>query len=323
MTRYHLHGLTVESPVLLRADVARRHDAPPDLVVEYRGERAVPDELCPGALLQGYTSGSQLLCTTVRCDDGSTVLRLHGSVEFEICPDRRTVQAWNDPRCSLEMLGIFVVGHLLSTVLALRGETVLHASAVEIDGIAVAFVADSGIGKSTMAALACARGARFVTDDVLRLRECPDPGLWCWPGPTENRLRRDLTDISPTYHGTATRTSADGRTVWSPRGTNRDRCRLGAIVLPAPEREQEHLEMRLLPPATALVELSRRPRIHGWLDHRVLTDAFRTLTRIVRDVPVYTARVPWGPPFDDAVVDALLERCLGAPTTCASRLAQA
>ena len=200
--------------------MARRHDAPPDLVVEYRGERAVPDELCPGTLLQGYTSGSQLLCTTVQCDDGSTVLRLHGSVEFEICPDRRTVQAWNDPRCSIEMLGIFVVGHLLSTVLALRGETVLHASAVEIDGTAVAFVADSGIGKSTMAALACARGARFVTDDVLRLRECPDPGLWCWPGPTENRLRRDLTDISSTYHGTTTRTSADGRTVWSPRATN-------------------------------------------------------------------------------------------------------
>ena len=45
----------------------------------------------------------------------------------------------------------------------------LHASAVVLDGAAVAFTAPSGTGKSTLAAHLVAAGASFLTDDVLAL----------------------------------------------------------------------------------------------------------------------------------------------------------
>ena len=67
------------------------------------------------------------------------------------------------------MVAILVTGLLVAYLLILDGQCVLHASAVEVDGAAVAFLGRSGIGKSTMATLCCAAGARLVTDDVLRL----------------------------------------------------------------------------------------------------------------------------------------------------------
>ncbi|MDQ7993990.1 MAG: hypothetical protein AAGC63_16635, partial [Propionicimonas sp.] len=50
---------------------------------------------------------------------------------------------------------VLATGTLLSIVLQLRGDCVLHASAVERDGRALAFVGQSGRGKSTMATLMC------------------------------------------------------------------------------------------------------------------------------------------------------------------------
>ena len=54
---------------------------------------------------------------------------------------------------------------------ALQGLEVLHASAVVLDGAAVAFTAPTGTGKSTLAAHPVAAGASFLTDDVLALEE--------------------------------------------------------------------------------------------------------------------------------------------------------
>lgn len=252
-----------------------------------------------------------MLYTTVLGNDGTVLLRLHGRADFEISADRRSVRAWRDPRCDPEMLGIFVAGNLLATVLALRGETVLHASAVEIGGSALAFVADSGVGKSTLAALACARGARFVTDDVLRIHEASDSSMSCWPGATENRLRRDVAQLAGELVGADTRLSADNRTVWRPPATTRDTCTLAAVVLPRPDRERTELDLRKLAPGVAVLELSRRPRLLGVTDPDLVAQSFRNMSRLAGRVPVYSARVPWGPPFDPATIDSLIERCLG------------
>lgn len=54
-----------------------------------------------------------------------------------------------------------------------RGILALHASAVEIEGQGVAFLAASSGGKSTLAASWVAGGSALVTDDVLALAETP------------------------------------------------------------------------------------------------------------------------------------------------------
>jgi hypothetical protein len=213
------------------------------------------------------------------------------------------------------MLGILVGGNLLATVLALRGETVLHASAVEIDGRAIAFVARSGTGKSTLAALACARGARFVTDDLLRLAHDGESRVRCWPGAPENRLRRGFGEIVGGLADPAaeiTRLSVDGRVVWRPAEPAGGMPVLDAIVLPSVAPDNARLCVRPVPADIAVLELTRRPRLLGLIDAGLRAREFANLSRLVRSVPVFAADVPWGPPFDPDVIDELL--ALSRPT---------
>ena len=63
----------------------------------------------------------------------------------------------------------FLVGRILPWAAVLRGHEAFHASAVAVRGRAAAFVGATGAGKTSLAVQLVARGADFVTDDVLSL----------------------------------------------------------------------------------------------------------------------------------------------------------
>lgn len=66
-----------------------------------------------------------------------------------------------------------ILGIGLAMLLVQRGLFSLHASAVDCDGVGVAFVGEKGFGKSTMAATLFGRGHRLLTDDVLVVDDAP------------------------------------------------------------------------------------------------------------------------------------------------------
>ena len=66
-------------------------------------------------------------------------------------------------------LRLLILGAAMGVVLHQRGLPVFHASAIEIDGKAVAFLGGKMWGKSTMAAALHARGHRVIADDVMAL----------------------------------------------------------------------------------------------------------------------------------------------------------
>jgi hypothetical protein len=63
----------------------------------------------------------------------------------------------------------YLLGPILAFVLRLRGTLALHASAVALNGRAVALAAAPGGGKSTTAAAFADRGVRVITDDVMAI----------------------------------------------------------------------------------------------------------------------------------------------------------
>ncbi|MEO5769584.1 MAG: hypothetical protein ABIS92_14630 [Polyangia bacterium] len=71
-------------------------------------------------------------------------------------------------RLGAETVGMLLYG-LCPKLLSLRGHTVLHASAVAIDGIAIAFSGHSGAGKTTTARALVQAGATLVCEDKLVL----------------------------------------------------------------------------------------------------------------------------------------------------------
>jgi hypothetical protein len=68
-----------------------------------------------------------------------------------------------------DFLREILLGPAMAMLLHERGRFILHASAVELDGAAVAFLGDSGDGKSTLALALRDRGCRILTDDVLAI----------------------------------------------------------------------------------------------------------------------------------------------------------
>lgn len=300
MPRYDLYGYTVETDFALAARPARDGRAP-DVVARSGSAGPIPDGPPAGTVLAHAEIGANAY-DVVRTSAGYTV-RFAGVCDAHI--DARLARVDLRPASDdARGLGhILFAGNVMAVVMTLAGDCVLHASAVEIDNRAIAFVGFPGAGKSTIAALACSAGARLVTDDVLRVM--PDDGdLLCAPGTTEVRLRPAAASLAGDVHGSVA-TTLDGRTavaVHDPGGA----ARLRAIVFPKPLRGAPEMSLSELSPADALVELTRYPRTLGWTDPDVLERAFRCNARVARAVPAFEALIPWGPPFDPVTAPRLL-----------------
>lgn len=73
------------------------------------------------------------------------------------------------PGAEERVLRLYVLGPSFAILLHQRGRLVLHASAVEVDGGAVAFLGATGWGKSTTAAALNVLGHALVADDVIAI----------------------------------------------------------------------------------------------------------------------------------------------------------
>jgi hypothetical protein len=90
-----------------------------------------------------------------------------------------------------------VLAQVLPLAAVLHGMEILHASAVEVAGRAVAFLGGSGVGKTTVAARIVARGARLVTDDVLAV-DAVGSAVRAHRGGTVARVDpKELRDMTP------------------------------------------------------------------------------------------------------------------------------
>jgi hypothetical protein len=119
--------------------------------------------------------------------DGASYLRWHGRFEFLVSPDGRTVAARQIARRAPDTFHTHMLGQALSFALVRQGLDPLHATVVSVEGGAIAFLGDSGYGKSTLAAAFVGAGDRLVTDDLLVVTAA-DVGLVAHPGPPRLKL---------------------------------------------------------------------------------------------------------------------------------------
>jgi hypothetical protein len=149
---YRVAGLTVVSeidlPGAIPADIG---GATPDIVVR---AGAVPESL-DNAGARGPTwaiAGARFL------------LAVPGVARF-LLEEGRAIVFEPAPGVVVSDIAIFVLGTVFGILLHQRGQIVLHASAVRVNGKAVLFCGGSGTGKSTLAAALAQRGFPLVTDD--------------------------------------------------------------------------------------------------------------------------------------------------------------
>jgi hypothetical protein len=122
-----------------------------------------------------------------RLDNGQSYLRWDGLFEFLVDADGRRIWCGWLGATSLESLQVYLLGQALSFALVKQGYEPLHATAVVIEGQAIAFLGSSGFGKSSLAAAFLADGHRLLTDDMLLLKRT-DGGYEAQPGPSRIKL---------------------------------------------------------------------------------------------------------------------------------------
>jgi hypothetical protein len=298
---YALHGLRVRSQVQLDAPVV--DPGPSDLHVRLGPRRSVPDAAPAGRLLAHLElpGGSSSLAAI---DGAGYTLRIHSLCDFELDRELRGIQVHLAPDADTELASLFM-GSVLAVALALKGCCVLHGSAVEVGGRALAFVGASGMGKTTVAAMFCVAGARLVTDDVLRV-ECRQERAWCFSGSSELRLRPAAAELAEKLESSVRRDTVDKRFAVRAAPAATGRLGLGAIVAPVWALGTEKLVIERLRGTDAMLELVRFPRTVGWVDSETARRDFGVLASLAREVPIYRAGLPWGPPFRADVAQALL-----------------
>lgn len=153
MHSYRVAGLGVASEIELPGAIAAAQPpgAPADIVV-----RAGP---VPDVLEQASARGP-----TWAIAGDKFLFRVPGVARFLLGGGREIVFEIAAGAEAADV-AVFLVGTVLGILLHQRGQVVLHASAVRVNGKAVLFCGASGTGKSTLAAALAQGGFPLVTDD--------------------------------------------------------------------------------------------------------------------------------------------------------------
>lgn len=124
-----------------------------------------------------------ILLTTWILEGGSGYLfQYHDGAEFVVDRSGGRIQGTWPKNMTLEDAATYLLGPILGFALNLRGHVCLHASAVSVKGLALAFLGRGGTGKSTLAAAFANLGYRVITDDILMVLD-----------------RKNRVDIQPGY----------------------------------------------------------------------------------------------------------------------------
>lgn len=306
---YHLYGLRVHSEIALPAPIARSDIPSYDLQVCWGERKAMSDEPPAGQILATLVLDNGRGYTLVDTGRGFT-LRFHRTGEVWIDPDLRVIRVHLAADVHPDIAGLLVVGNVMACLLTLAGESVLHASAVEIGGSALAFLGSAGMGKSSLAALLCANGARLITDDVLRLQ--PNGKGWrCLPGTGHLRLRKNAAVLVEHVAATRLEATPDDR-IAVYLAESHSMPLLGALVIPHLSRRCHALTVERIPRSTALLYLMAYPRIRESGQRDNLQRRLDFFGRLAASIPVFTAEIPWGLPFSTEIA-AALARGVGLP----------
>lgn len=241
------------------------------------------------------------------------VIRFTRVADFYLWPDK-IVCHLTEP-AHRHWVEIWLLGIVLAYWLELQGIPALHASAVVINGRAIAFLSSNKGGKSSLAASLMQLGYPLLTDDILPVERHDSsflgrpgyPQMRMWPDQAEHFAgHADLEQVHPQV--SKRRVPVKALTKGAFCGSVRT---LGGLYLPE-RRDTLGIAITTLAPAEALMALIR----NAFLAHNVQLPALeaarlRFFAALVRFVPVKRLVYPDGLEHLPAACDAILQDVAG------------
>lgn len=203
---------------------------------------------------------------------GKCVLALPPSGEFVLDPESPRVSVLPEGDDE-ELLEHRIASAAICTLLAMRGDVVLHASAIATDDGAVIFCGPTKRGKSTLVRTLGGLGHPVLGEDGIAIEPGQEP--IAFPGARGVRIRSDARPgaIEPAPDP-------------GPREPGPGQVR--AIVLLG--ERSEKMEVRRLEAATALARLT--PNLIHSGSRAAIGRAFAALARLLGSIPVFQASFP-------------------------------
>ena len=153
---YKAFGLIIESDMVIPEFITADRQDPIDVTVQ---AGSVPE-----VLENGKRKG---VCFETA--PGEFLFFLEGVGRFLAAGGNKIIYR-ADADATEDDLRVFLLGSVFGAILQQRGLFPIHASAIEHNGEAVAFMGPSGNGKSTTAAAFLKKGYRLLTDDVCAIQ---------------------------------------------------------------------------------------------------------------------------------------------------------
>jgi len=287
MISYDAFGIRLDSDTELPELDRTAHGSAPVWRFE---QRAGEPETSPGSLV-GTDVVYDGIMVSAYSAPGLIRLVYDDTGTFEVRQHDRSIVCYPGRTATPDAIRADLLGRVIAFVALAGGGLALHASAVCIDGRAVALLGPKGAGKSTMALALVQRGARLITDDTLVLRFDEHGNAWASPG--VQRLR--LWDDSAHALGAAGEPRAGAKPTLAllPHQRQFEDAPLDAcyVLYPAPDSKTALRRDRLSPvhAAMACVSFSKLGSLAGGAEAITVLDRSTLLSR---SVPFHAAGVP-------------------------------
>lgn len=292
MPRYIVYGLTVEVNAALRG-LADAADLPVDIVVRLQEQSPFERPLVPSFVSPGRDERG-IPAIVVSRSDGAWRVEYADGTAFDVSDDSTRVwAAWPSGLLTVDDAAVYLLGPILSLALRLRGTLALHAGAAGVDGRAVAFCGDAGVGKSSLVAAFAAAGHAAVSDDVVAVGGLPDaPVTWSsyeylrlWPEAAEALFgaNHGLPRLTPGWDKLALPLAERGLQFV------RGEAPLTAVFV---MDEGDRPAIESLTPTDAVIALVANTSVNYMLDGPRRRTELAQLGDLVHAVPVRRLRVP-------------------------------
>jgi len=194
--RYSGFGLSIESDFPLLPVRVGAVGAPAQaLSIRRASPEAAAASLSASPELIWQTSFEDRPYTMERGSAGDYRFEWKGRAVFHLTPDARELTCGLDDRDDMSAMRL-LLDTVLWSVSLIRGYELLHASAISYGDEAIAFVAGTGGGKTSLAAELLRRGAELVSDDVLAM-SYDDGHVLVHPAPPVMNLPLGLGGADP------------------------------------------------------------------------------------------------------------------------------
>jgi hypothetical protein len=224
-----------------------------------------------------------------------------------MAPDARRARIAPDPRPDWEWQR-YLTGQVLPLAALLQGLEVFHAAVVERQGAAVAVVAGSGVGKTTVALELVRRGLGFLADDVLVVEPAPGGPLALPAVGLANVRGSEGPPGDLEREGLASRVGSNERETRISLELASGPCRLAALVILSATDDAEGVEVERLTPVDPRLLLAASFNFAIQTPER-LTRQLDVCSQLSLTVPVF--RVARGRGAGAAAVaEAILSRAL-------------